>query len=193
MVNDSESVDYLALVLISVGLAMDAFAVSICKGLAMGKPTPKAIIIVALWFGIFQGVMPVIGFALGTAVYDLIEDVDHWVAFILLALIGFNMIRESLSKDEEEMDDDLSFTTMLILAIATSIDAFAVGITLAMENGNILVSAVVIGVITFLISAVGVRAGGFFGSRYGRRAEFVGGVILILIGLKILLEHTGFL
>ena len=181
------------MVLISVGLAMDAFAVSICKGLAIGKPTLKSILIIALWFGIFQGVMPLIGFALGTAVYDLITDIDHWIAFALLALIGANMIRESLSKKEEDVDDDLSFMTMLFLAIATSIDALAVGISLAMDDVNVFVSALVIGVITFLISAVGVGAGSTLGSRYGRRAEFVGGIILILIGLKILLEHTGVL
>jgi putative Mn2+ efflux pump MntP len=186
-------VDYLALVLIAVGLAMDAFAVSICKGLAIGKPTLKTVVIIALWFGVFQGLMPIIGFLLGTAVYDLITDYDHWAAFILLALIGANMIRESLSREDEEVDDDLSFMTMLLLAIATSIDALAVGISLALDDGNIYVSALAIGVITFLISAVGVGAGSTLGSRYGRRAEFVGGIILILIGLKILLEHTGFL
>ena len=181
------------MILISVGLAMDAFAVSICKGLAIGKPTLKTAVVVALWFGIFQGVMPLIGFAMGTAVYDLITDIDHWVAFALLALIGANMIRESFSDEGEDVDDDMSFMTMLLLAIATSIDALAVGISLAMDDGNIFVSALVIGVITFLISAVGIVAGSTLGSRYGRHAEFVGGVILILIGLKILLEHTGFL
>ncbi len=185
--------DYVALVLISVGLAMDAFAVSICKGLAMRRPTVGQMVIVGLWFGVFQAVMPIIGYALGSAVYDLISDFDHWVAFILLALIGLNMIRESLSKGEEDVDDSLAFRTMLFLAIATSIDALAVGISLAMDGGNIYVSAAVIGIITFLISAVGVRIGAVFGNRYGKHAEMAGGIILIVIGLKILLEHTGVL
>ena len=185
--------DYVTLVLISIGLAMDAFAVSICKGLAMRNPPLRSVIIIGLWFGIFQGVMPIIGFALGTAVYDLISDYDHWVAFALLALIGANMIRESFSGEEEDLDDDLSFRTMLLLAIATSIDALAVGISLAMDNGNIWISALFIGVITFAISAVGVRIGGIFGGRFGKRAELAGGVILIIIGLRILLEHSGFL
>lgn len=185
--------DYVALVLISIGLAMDAFAVSICKGLAMREPTVRSMVIVGLWFGVFQALMPVIGYALGTAVYDFISDFDHWVAFILLALIGVNMIREGLSKEDEDVDDSLAFRTMLLLAIATSIDALAVGISLAMDGSNIYVSAAVIGIITFVISAVGVRIGGVFGNRYGKHAEIAGGIILILIGLKILLEHTGFL
>lgn len=185
--------DSVTLVLISVGLAMDAFAVSICKGLAMRRPTVRSMVVIGLWFGIFQGVMPIIGFALGTAVYDLISEYDHWVAFILLALIGINMIRESLSKEEDDLDDDLSFRTMLFLAVATSIDALAVGISLAMDGGNIYISALVIGAITFAISAVGVRIGAVFGDRFGKRAELAGGIILILIGLRILLEHTGYL
>ena len=183
--------DFLALVLISVGLAMDAFAVSVCKGLAMKRPDLKSIAIVGLWFGVFQGVMPVIGFYMGTALYDLVEDYAPWVVFVLLAAIGGNMIFESLSKKEEELDADLSFGTMLMLAIATSIDALAVGISIAMENGDIFVSAIVIGVITFIISAIGVGGGSRIGSRYGKHAEFAGGVILILIGLKILLESFG--
>ena len=184
--------DYVALVLISIGLAMDAFAVSLCKGLAMGRPTVRSVIIIAAWFGMFQALMPVVGYMLGSAVYDLISDYDHWVAFALLAAIGANMIREALF-EEEDADDDISIPTMLLLAIATSIDALAVGISLAMDGGDIWVSAAFIGVITFIISAVGVRIGGIFGSRYGRPAEFIGGVILILIGLRVLLEHTGFL
>jgi putative Mn2+ efflux pump MntP len=185
-------VDTVALILISVGLAMDAFAVSICKGLAMKDPDQRSIVIIALWFGGFQGLMPVIGYFLGRSVHDVIEDYDHWVAFILLALIGLNMIRESFGK-EEELSDDTSFWTMLVLAVATSIDALAVGISLAMDGDGILLPALVIGIITFAISAVGVRFGSFFGTRYGRYAEFTGGFILIMIGLKILLEHTGYL
>ena len=182
-----------ALILLSIGLAMDAFAVSICKGMSTDRPRWKSVVIVGLWFGGFQALMPVIGYFLGEAVYDIIEDYDHWVAFILLALIGANMIREAVFGEEEKLDDDLSPVTMLILAIATSIDAFAVGISLAMEGSDIFVSATVIGVITFAISAVGMRFGTLLGSRYGRFAEFVGGVILIMLGIKILAEHTGFL
>ena len=172
---------------------MDAFAVSICKGLALKDPDQRSIVIIALWFGGFQGLMPVIGYFLGRSVYDLITDYDHWIAFIMLAIIGLNMIRESLTNDEEELSDDISFWTMFILAIATSIDALAVGISLAMEGSNIMLSALVIGIVTFAISAVGVKFGSFFGTRYGKYAEFSGGIILILIGLKILLEHTGYL
>ena len=185
--------DPLSLVLIAVGLAMDAFAVSICKGLAMKKPGLKAILVVGLWFGFFQALMPVIGYYLGSSFYDYIADYDHWIAFILLAVIGVNMIREALSDEEEGVDDSTGFRTMLILAIATSIDALAVGISLAMTGDDILTSAVLIGVITFLISAFGVKIGSVFGDRFGKKAELVGGVILIVIGLRILLEHLGFL
>lgn len=185
--------DPLSLVLIAVGLAMDAFAVSICKGLAMKKPSLKAILVVGIWFGFFQALMPVIGYYLGSSFYDYIADYDHWIAFILLAVIGVNMIREALSDEEEGVDDSTGFRTMLILAIATSIDALAVGISLAMTGDDILTSAVLIGVITFLISAFGVKIGSVFGDRFGKKAELVGGVILIVIGLRILLEHLGFL
>ena len=185
--------DYVTLVLISVGLAMDAFAVSLCKGLAMKKPTIASIFIIAIWFGLFQAVMPVIGFVLGTAVIDLISDYDHWIAFGLLALIGGNMIREAFSDEDDSEGADISFPTMLILAIATSIDALAVGVSLAMDDGNIAVSAAFIGVITFAISAAGVKLGSLFGNRFGKPAEIAGGAILILIGLRIVLEHTGFL
>ena len=185
--------DTVALILISVGLAMDAFAVSICKGLAMKDPDQRSIVIIALWFGGFQGLMPVIGYFLGRFVHDIIEDYDHWVAFVLLAAIGLHMIRESFKDEEEELSGDISFWTMLVLAVATSIDALAVGISLAMDGDGILLPALVIGIITFAISAVGVRFGSFFGTRYGRYAEFTGGFILIMIGLKILLEHTGYL
>ena len=185
--------DPLSLVLIAVGLAMDAFAVSICKGLAMRKPSLKAILVVGIWFGFFQALMPVIGYYLGSSFYDYIADYDHWIAFILLAVIGVNMIREALSDEEEGVDDSTGFRTMLILAIATSIDALAVGISLAMTGDDILTSAVLIGVITSLISAFGVKIGSVFGDRFGKKAELVGGVILIVIGLRILLEHLGFL
>lgn len=182
--------DILSLVLIAVGLAMDAFAVAICKGLAMKKPGVRSILIIGLWFGLFQALMPVIGYYLGSAFYDYIADFDHWIAFILLALIGANMIREALSGDED-VDDDIGVRTMLILAVATSIDALAVGISLAMTGDDILTSAVLIGVITLLISAAGVKIGSLFGDRFGKKAELAGGIILIVIGLRILLEHLG--
>ncbi len=185
--------DFLSLVLIAVGLAMDAFAVSICKGLAMKRPGPKAIIVVGLWFGFFQALMPLIGYYLGSSFYDYISDYDHWIAFILLAAIGLNMIREALSGEDDGVDDSIGFRTMLVLAVATSIDALAVGISLAMTGDDIVSSALLIGIVTFLISAVGVKIGSVFGDRFGQKAELVGGVILIIIGLRILLEHLGFL
>ena len=185
--------EYLSVLLIAVGLAMDAFAVAICKGLAMRKPGVKAILVIGLWFGFFQAVMPVIGYLLGSSFYSYISEYDHWIAFALLALIGANMIREALSGEEEGVDDSIGFRTMLVLAIATSIDALAVGISLAMTGDDIVQSAVMIGVVTFLISAAGVKMGGLVGDRFGSRAELVGGVILILIGLRILLDHLGLL
>ena len=186
----NDSLETLSIVLIAVALAMDAFAVSLCKGLAMKKPDLKSVVIIALWFGIFQAIMPVIGYLLGNSMYDLIKDYDHWIAFGLLFLIGANMIRESFS-EEEEMDADIYPIPMLILAIATSIDAFAVGISLAMDGSDIISSALIIGIITFLISAVGVKIGFKVGSILGKRAELLGGLILIAIGIKIVLEHTG--
>lgn len=185
--------EYLSVLLIAVGLAMDAFAVAICKGLAMRKPGLKAILVIGLWFGFFQAVMPVIGYLLGSSFYSYISEYDHWIAFALLALIGVNMIREALSGEEEGVDDSIGFRMMLILAIATSIDALAVGISLAMTGDDIFQSAVMIGVVTFLISAAGVKMGSLVGDRFGSRAELLGGVILILIGLRILLDHLGIL
>lgn len=176
---------------IGVGLAMDAFAVSVCKGLSMKKLTVKKAGIVGLYFGVFQALMPAIGFILGVGFKDSITAIDHWIAFVLLGLIGGNMIKEALGGDEENCDDDLSFKTMLMLAIATSIDALAVGITFAFLSVNILEAIAIIGITTFLISVIGVKIGNVFGLRYKSKAEFVGGVILILMGLKILLEHLG--
>ncbi len=184
--------EIVSIILIAVALAMDAFAVSLCKGMAMRKPGMRPIIIIALWFGIFQALMPVIGYLLGSSMYDLIEDYDHWIAFGLLFLIGANMIRESFS-GEEDVDADIGLTTMFILAVATSIDAFAVGISLAMDGSDIVSSSVIIGAVTFLISAVGVGIGSKVGPLLGKRAELLGGVILIGIGIKIVLEHTGVL
>ena len=183
--------DLLSVLLIAVGLAMDAFAVAICKGLAMKRPGIRQILIVGIWFGVFQALMPVIGYYLGSSFYSYIKDYDHWIAFILLALIGVNMIREAISDEEEGVDASTGFRTMLVLAVATSIDALAVGISLAMTGDDIMTSAVVIGVVTFLISASGVKIGSLFGDRFGKKAELVGGVILILIGLRVLLDHLG--
>lgn len=183
------------LLLIAVGLSMDAFAVSICKGLATKKVGVKHMLIVGLWFGGFQALMPLIGYLLGTAFEQYITSFDHWIAFALLTLIGANMLREAFSKDEEESAGaSLSFGTMLVLALATSIDALAVGITLAflVESIGYLIFAVLsIGIITFILSAIGVRVGNLFGVKYKKGAVISGGVILILLGVKILLEHLG--
>ena len=185
------------LLLLAVGLSMDAFAVSICKGLSMKKATLKAQATCGVWFGGFQALMPLIGFFLGTLFAEAIEAVDHWVAFGLLALIGVNMLREAFSKEEEESGDenaDLSFKTMLVMAIATSIDALAVGISLAMAgNVNILVALLLIGLVTFAMSALGEKIGNAFGSRFEKKAQAAGGIILVLLGVKILLEHLGIL
>lgn len=182
----------LELFFLAVGLSMDAFAVSICKGLAMKKVTVKGCSICGIWFGGFQALMPLIGFFLGTLFADAIESIDHWVACILLLIIGVNMLREAFGKDEAEgaSDADLSVKTMFVLAVATSIDALAVGISLAMAgNVNIYLAVALIGATTFLLSAAGVKIGNIFGSRFEKKAEAAGGIILILLGLKILLEH----
>ena len=186
----------LELLLLAVGLSMDAFAVSICKGLSMKKADLRAQAICGAWFGGFQALMPLIGFFLGTLFAEAIEAVDHWVAFGLLALIGMNMLKEAFSKECgcEEHDADLSVKTMFIMAVATSIDALAVGISLAMAgNVNIVAAVLLIGAITFCLSAIGVKVGNVFGSRFEKKAQMAGGFILILLGLKILLEHLGVL
>ena len=188
---------FMELLLLAVGLSMDAFAVSVCKGLCMKKADLRSMAICGGWFGGFQALMPLIGFFLGTLFAEAIEAFDHWVAFGLLALIGANMLKEAFGKETDSCDIegvDLSFKSMLVMAIATSIDALAVGISLAMAGDvNILAAVVLIGVITFSLSAVGVKIGNVFGSRYEKKAQFCGGVILILLGLKILLEHLGIL
>lgn len=184
------------LMLLAVGLSMDAFAVSICKGLSMKKAGLKEGAICGAWFGGFQALMPLIGFFLGALFAEAIEAFDHWVAFALLAIIGINMLKEALSKkcDCEEHDADLSFKAMLLMAIATSIDAMAVGISLAMAGDvNIFVAILLIGVVTFVMCAAGVKIGNVFGSRFEKKAQAAGGIILILLGLKILLEHLGIL
>lgn len=182
------------LFLIAVGLSMDAFAVSICKGLSMQKCTVKKSTIVGLWFGIFQAGMPLIGYILGVQFQELITSIDHWIAFVLLGIIGGNMIKEALSDDDcEETDESLDVKTMFGLAVATSIDALAVGVTFAFLGVDIVPAVSFIGICTFTISAVGVKIGNIFGTRYKSKAELAGGAILILMGAKILLEHLGIL
>ena len=181
--------DLLTLLTLAVGLAMDAFAVSICKGLAMIEKVLKKGIIVGLWFGGFQALMPTIGFFLGTQFKDQITSIDHWIAFVLLGLIGINMVKEALSNDEEQADDSIAVKEMFMLAVATSIDALAVGITFAFLNVHIVSAASMIGVCTFLISFAGVKIGNIFGTKYKSKAELAGGIILILLGFKILFEH----
>lgn len=183
---------FFELFLIAVGLSMDAFAVAICKGLSVRKLKFSHMLITGAYFGVFQAIMPLIGYYLGQTFESYITSFDHWIAFVLLSLIGANMIRESFSKDEEEQNASFSFKTMLPLAVATSIDALAVGVTFGLMQGVNIFSAVgLIGVTTFVLSFVGVKIGNVFGSKYKSKAELVGGIILILMGIKILLEHLG--
>ena len=185
------------LLLLAVGLSMDAFAVSVCKGLALRKVTLRAELTCGLWFGGFQALMPLIGFFLGTLFAAAIQAVDHWIAFGLLAIIGVNMLKEAASHEEEcccENGADLSVKVMFVMAVATSIDALAVGISLAMVgNVNIFYAVSLIGICTCLLSMLGVKIGNVFGSRFESKAEIAGGIILILLGVKILLEHLGVL
>jgi len=174
--------------LIGVGLSMDAFAVSVCKGLSMKKIKVSHLFICGAWFGFFQGFMPLIGYGGGRAFADIVDKYDHWIAFILLLFIGGNMIKGAISNEEEKVDNDLSARVMLLLAIATSIDALAVGVTFAFMNVNIISAVFLIGATTFVISAFGVKIGSIFGDKYKNKAEIIGGVILILIGLRILLQ-----
>lgn len=177
--------------LLAVGLSMDAFAVSVCKGLAMNKITPAKAVTVGLWFGCFQALMPIIGYFLGSTFARYITSIDHWVAFILLLIIGINMIREAFGSDEEDVDSSLSFKNMFVMAVATSIDALAVGVTFAFEFSKakaMLLSCGTIGITTFAISAIGVKIGNVFGVRFKSRAELLGGVILIFLGVKIFIE-----
>ena len=180
------------LFLLAVGLSMDAFAVSVCKGLSTQKLKWKHYLTIGLWFGGFQALMPTIGYFLGSTFEAYITSVDHWVAFVLLAAIGANMIKESFSKEESETNSSFAFKTMLLMALATSIDALAVGITFALlPDVNVPLAVCLIGVTTFVCSAAGLKVGNLFGLRYKAKAELAGGIILILIGLKILLEHLG--
>lgn len=177
------------LFVIAVGLSMDAFAVSICKGLSMKKMNVKNALLTGLYFGGFQAGMPLIGYLLGTQFKEYIVSIDHWIAFILLGIIGANMIKEALSKDEEEVDDSFGFKSMILLSIATSIDALAVGVTFAFLNVNIVPAVSFIGIITFTLSAIGIKIGNVFGTKFKSKAELFGGAVLIIMGIKILLEH----
>ena len=180
------------LFLLAVGLSMDAFAVSICKGLSTKDVRREHMVVTGLYFGGFQALMPLAGYLLGSRFQSMIQRVDHWIAFVLLALIGANMVRESQG-EAEHLDDSFTPGTMLPLAVATSIDALAVGVTFAFLNVRIIPAAALIGVTTFALSAIGMRLGNVFGARYQARAELAGGIVLILMGVKILLEHTGIL
>ena len=180
------------LFLIAVGLSMDAFAVAVCKGLSMQKMKPKDAVIIGLYFGGFQGLMPLVGYLLGSQFKDAITSIDHWIAFILLAIIGINMVRESFDKESESLDASVAFRDMVVLAVATSIDALAVGVTFAFLQVSIVPAVSFIGIVTFVLSIVGVKVGTVFGARYKSKAEFAGGLILILMGAKILMEHLFF-
>lgn len=181
------------LILTAVALSMDAFAVAVCKGLSTCRVKMKHMLITGLWFGGFQALMPLIGYLLGSTFASYIEPVDHWVAFALLALLGINMVKEALTGGDECDCTDASFAVkvMFVMAIATSVDALAAGIALAMDDANIWIAISSIGVITFLLSAIGVRFGAVFGAKNKKYAELAGGVVLFLMGLKILLEHLG--
>ena len=181
------------IILISVALGMDAFAVSVCKGLSLKEMSWKKACIVGLYFGGFQALMPLIGFLLGSTFEEVVTSIDHWIAFILLGIIGGKMIKEAFGEDSENRNDDLSVKTMTILAIATSIDALAVGITFAFLKVNVFFAVSLIGIITFALSVLGVKIGNKFGDKYERKAEIAGGCILILMGIKILIEHLGIL
>ena len=182
----------LEIFLIGVGLSMDAFAVSICKGLSVGRVNFKHMVIAGLWFGGFQALMPLIGYLLGSTFEQYVTSIDHWIAFILLSIIGANMIKESFDKDSEKQNASFSLMSMLMVAVATSIDALAVGITFAFLQVNIWFAIAIIGCTTFVISAAGIKVGSAFGAKYKSKAEFFGGAVLICLGIKILVEHLFF-
>lgn len=179
------------LFLIGISLSMDAFAVSICKGLSVGEIKPKHMLLAGAWFGGFQALMPLIGFFLGSTFEQYVTNYDHWVAFALLAVIGGSMIKESRDKDSDQ-NSSFAFMTMLVLAVATSIDALAVGITFAFLKVNIIVAVSIIGITTFACSAAGIKIGSVFGIKYKSKAELFGGIVLIALGTKILIEHLFF-
>jgi putative Mn2+ efflux pump MntP len=183
--------NFVELIIIAVGVSMDAFAVSICKGLSVRRLRPAHMLSAAVWFGGFQALMPLIGYYVGISFADYVANVDHWIAFVLLGLIGGKMIKEACEKDEDcDYDPDFSFKTTLLLAVATSIDALAVGVSLAFLKADIWSSILIIGLMTGAFSAFGVKLGNVFGCRYKSKAEFAGGLILVAIGVKILLEHV---
>ena len=183
---------FVEILLIAIALSMDAFAVSVCKGLSVPKLLPRHALTVGLYFGGFQALMPLIGYLLGHSFESAIASIDHWIAFALLALIGGNMVREALGDDDEEKTDaSFDIKTMLLLSVATSIDALAVGVSFAFLGVNIIAAIATIGTTTFILSIVGIKVGNVFGAKYKDKAELVGGIILILMGLKILLEHLG--
>lgn len=185
--------NFVELLLIAVSMSMDAFAVSICKGLSVKKVTPKQCLAVGGWFGGFQGLMPLLGFVLTSLFASLITSVSHWIAMALLVLIGGNMVREAFENDEEKVDDSFSFMTMLTLAVATSIDALAMGVTLKLSDANILIAAPLIAATTAILSPIGLKVGNLFGMKYKNKAELVGGIVLVGLGVKILLEGLGVL
>jgi len=188
-----KQMDIWTLFILAVGVSMDAFAVSICKGLAMQKVKVRHAATAGVWFGGFQALMPVIGYFLGIQFQEYITAYDHWIAFGLLLIIGGNMIKEALSNEEECADASMAFGKMLVLAIATSIDALALGVTFAFLQVDIWKAVAFIGVVTFSFSVAGIKIGNVFGAKYKSKAEFAGGLILILLGVKILLEHLGIL
>ena len=185
--------DRIGLFLIAIGLSMDAFAVSVCKGLSVRRARPGHMLCVGCYFGGFQALMPLAGYLLGTRFASFIESIDHWIAFALLAFIGANMIREALSHEEGALDASFSVRAMLPLAVATSIDALATGVTFAFLRVDIVPAVLFIGCTTFLLSAAGLQVGHVFGAKYKARAELFGGAVLILMGCKILLDHLGIL
>ena len=180
------------LIVLSLGLGMDAFTVSICKGLSMKKMNWKKALIIGLYFGGFQAIMPVLGYFLSKGFENFVTSIAHWIAFILLSIIGGKMVKDAFSQENSEnCNEDVGVKTMIVLAIATSIDALAVGITFAFLNVNLILAIALIGSITFFLSVIGTKVGNVFGDRYENKAELFGGVILIFLGIKILLEHLG--
>ena len=177
------------LIILAVGLSMDAFAVSICKGLSVRKLEIKHMALAGTWFGGFQALMPLIGYLLGSTFASYVQKFDHWIALILLAFIGLSMIKEAFGEDEEEVGDSFGAKTMFLMAVATSIDALAVGVTFAFLNVNVIFAVFTIGITTFIFSAAGIKIGNVFGLRFKSKAELAGGAILVLLGLKIFVEH----
>ena len=182
--------EFLELLVIAVGVSMDAFAVSVCKGMSVRRLRSSHVLSAAIWFGGFQALMPLAGYFLGVSFAEYVTEFDHWISFVLLGIIGGKMIKESLAGDSVEADPDFSFRTMLALALATSIDALAVGVSFAFLKVDIWIAVLLIGITTAAFSGVGILVGNRFGAHYKSKAEFAGGVILVVIGVKILLEHT---